>query len=94
MLQITLLQNSECVTLVYTNIEGHLSQNGIGRLPDLCTWARSWCGYKTIDNTGFYLGFFVWGRRSELKLMVGGGSVGSKTDIENIRSLDSILAVM
>jgi len=27
--------------------------------------------------TGFYLGFFVWGRRSELKLMVGGGSVAA-----------------
>ena len=24
-------------------------------------------------EAGFYLGFLVWGRRSDLKLMVGGG---------------------
>jgi len=28
------------------------------------------------QRTGFCLGFFGWGRRSELKLMVGGGSAG------------------
>jgi len=27
---------------------------------------------KNLTNSGFYLGFFVWGRRSELKLMVCG----------------------
>ena len=29
-----------------------------------------------VPLPGFYLGFFGWGRRSELKLIVGGGSVG------------------
>jgi len=29
---------------------------------------------KNLTNSGFYLGFFVWGRRSVLKLMVGRGS--------------------
>ena len=30
------------------------------------------CG-ECLKKAGFYLGFFVWGRRSELKLIVGGG---------------------
>ena len=49
---------------------------------DIDRLSVEWGCREALHNevTGFYLGFLVWGRRSGLKLMVGGGVCGHRLE--------------